>query len=115
MTNHLRSCHKKQEYLKFIELYDTEVDDEIASKHLKYVKVAISPEILQKGCLELVTVNGRPFSCMKDSGFQKIVKPILDAFPDNAPKISPEAMKQNVIAEAKKIKTDIKKDVKQNS
>lgn len=39
----------------------------------------MNKELLLKGCLELVTVNGRPFDIFQDSGMVKILKPITDA------------------------------------
>ncbi|KAG5853100.1 hypothetical protein ANANG_G00069520 [Anguilla anguilla] len=38
----------------------------------------ITPNSLMEACVELVTVNGRPFSLMDDSGFRKILEPVLD-------------------------------------
>lgn len=32
------------------------------------------------GCIEMVTVNGRPLRIMEDSGFRKIVDPIFRSF-----------------------------------
>ena len=75
------------------------------------IKVAINQEIIKKGCLEIVTVNGRPFSSLKDSGFSKILTPIIAAFDADKPKISPRSMKENVIAEAERIRQKIKKDL----
>jgi len=39
----------------------------------------MNKELLLKGCLELVTVNGRPFDIFKDTGMIKILKLITDA------------------------------------
>ena len=33
---------------------------------------------LENACLELVTINGRPFKLMDDSGFRKILNPLLE-------------------------------------
>ncbi|KAJ8246955.1 hypothetical protein GJAV_G00257150 [Gymnothorax javanicus] len=38
----------------------------------------MSPDSIIDACVELVTVNGRPFSLMDDSGFRKILGPVLD-------------------------------------
>lgn len=43
------------------------------------MQVPITPEFLVDACLELVTVNGRPFSLMEDSGFRKIIDPLQQA------------------------------------
>lgn len=41
--------------------------------------INMNKELLLKGCLELVTVNGRPSDIFQDSGMVKILKPIKDA------------------------------------
>ena len=33
---------------------------------------------MKNGCVELVTVNGRPLSCLEDSGFQKNISPFIN-------------------------------------
>ncbi len=43
------------------------------------VKVAITQNALVDACVDLVTLNGRPFSMMNDSGFRKIIDPIIEA------------------------------------
>ncbi|XP_011696420.1 PREDICTED: uncharacterized protein LOC105455070, partial [Wasmannia auropunctata] len=40
------------------------------------IKLNITRKDLENNCIELVTVNGRPFSILDDSGFQNIVNPI---------------------------------------
>jgi len=35
-------------------------------------------ETLIGACVDLVTVNGRPYSVLNDTGFKKIINPILD-------------------------------------
>ena len=45
------------------------------------VQVVMSKEILIDACVELVTLNGRPFTLMIDSGFRKILEPILEGLP----------------------------------
>ena len=37
----------------------------------------MNKKTLENACLELVTVNGRPFKLMDDSGFRKILNPLL--------------------------------------
>lgn len=46
----------------------------------KSIRIDINQQELIDACVELVTVNGRPFSLMHDSGFKKILNPILEAF-----------------------------------
>ena len=38
----------------------------------------MNEETLKNACLALVTVNGRPFKLMDDSGFRKILNPLLE-------------------------------------
>ena len=42
------------------------------------IKINISKEHMITAYVEMVTINGRPFSALDDSGFQKIVDPIFD-------------------------------------
>jgi len=42
------------------------------------IKVNIDSKTIINGCIELVTVNGRPYSIMDDSGFKKILNPVLN-------------------------------------
>ena len=48
-------------------------------KKPKQFQVALTPDTLKEACVELVTVNGRPFSLMEDSGFRKRIDPIQNA------------------------------------
>ncbi|KAK5866652.1 hypothetical protein PBY51_020825 [Eleginops maclovinus] len=57
--------------------------DSVIVKKPRQVQVALTPETLKEACLELVTVNGRPFSLMEDSGFRKIIDPIQNAMGKN--------------------------------
>jgi len=41
------------------------------------IKVKTDMKTLINACVELVTVNGRPYSMLDDSGFQNIINPIL--------------------------------------
>jgi len=40
--------------------------------------VSLSKQKLIEACVQLVTVNGRPFTLMDDSGFKMIIDPLLD-------------------------------------
>ena len=50
--------------------------DSVIVKKPKQFKVALTSDTIKEACVELVTVNGRPFSLMEDSGFRKIIDPI---------------------------------------
>lgn len=41
--------------------------------------VSLSKQKLIEACVQLVTINGRPFTLMEDSGFKMIIDPLLDA------------------------------------
>lgn len=61
------------------------------------VNIDMSKEILLKSCVELCTVNGRPFSLIEDSGFRKIIDPIakgLGNFTINRKTVKDEALKK---------------------
>jgi hypothetical protein len=45
---------------------------------LKKITVLYSVSQLKDGCVEMVTTNGRPFSALADSGFQKTIAPITE-------------------------------------
>lgn len=44
------------------------------------INVQITTKTIIDGCVDLVTVNGRPFSMLDDSGFRKILDPVLKGF-----------------------------------
>lgn len=46
----------------------------------KTKNVSIKRWAVIDGCIEMVTVNGRPLRIMEDSGFRKIVDPIFRSF-----------------------------------
>ncbi|XP_048884971.1 uncharacterized protein LOC125750773 [Brienomyrus brachyistius] len=53
--------------------------DCLVAKQPRCEAVYITPDSLREACVELITVNGRPFSLMDDSGFRKIIDPLLEA------------------------------------
>ena len=63
----------------------------------KPVKVEIDSNIILNSCIEIVTVNGRPFSYFDDSGFHnaKILAPILVALPEEIA-ISAESVRYQI-------------------
>ena len=44
----------------------------------KTIRVKMNEKTLKNACLELVTINGRPFKLIDDSGFRKILNPLLE-------------------------------------
>jgi hypothetical protein len=45
---------------------------------LKNAMVQFDNKLVMEACVEMVTVNGRPFSALFDSGFRKLLQPICD-------------------------------------
>jgi hypothetical protein len=81
----------------------------IASMFAKSINVAMTKEILLNACLELVTVNGRPFSLMADSGFRAIIKPLTSALDFT---INPDNLRASVIEEAANVRKAISEEVR---
>lgn len=59
----------------------------------------------------MVTVNGRPLSIVNDSGFKKIINPILERF-GNTFSIDQRNVRKNVIETANLVVSDLKNLVK---
>lgn len=47
------------------------------------IKVMIDTKTIINACVELVTVNGRPYSLMDDTGFKKLLEPVLNGLKKN--------------------------------
>ncbi|KAJ8282824.1 hypothetical protein COCON_G00053430 [Conger conger] len=52
--------------------------DSVVVKKPRAEQFCIRPDSIMDACVELVTLNGRPFSLMDDTGFRKILEPVLD-------------------------------------
>ena len=85
----------------------TQEDSEQPSKR---VRIQITSERLIEACIELVTINGRPFSYLEDSGFMKIVNPIVKSFAKQ-PNVSAEGIRNKVPSVAEKTRQMIKEEV----
>jgi hypothetical protein len=57
----------------------------------------------------MVTTNGRPFSALADSGFQKIIAPITEALKYS---ISPEKVRNMVLDKAAMIRRNIMEELR---
>jgi bifunctional polynucleotide phosphatase/kinase len=75
------------------------------------LSIEITERQVVNACVEMVTVNRRPFKALSDSGFRKILDPILKCF-EGTFTISPENIRDKVEGKAKEIRDQIKKDVK---
>lgn len=79
----------------------------------KTVSISMNAAILKEACVELVTVNGRPFSLLDDSGFRKIVDPIVQELNKSKQTvaINPENIRDLVKMKAAAIRTSISQDL----
>ncbi|KAL5246159.1 hypothetical protein ACI65C_013567 [Semiaphis heraclei] len=87
LEKHIFAYHKTQ----YVELQnaksntsDTSISNSATAEKLmtnfmkkQCITINMSEQILLTACVELVTMNGRPLTMMKDSGFRKIIDPIL--------------------------------------
>lgn len=81
------------------------------------IKLQATKKDLENNCVELVTVNGRPFSILNDSGFQKIINPIKCAIEDKYKQkfsISSESIQKKISEEATKIRKKISEEIRNN-
>ncbi|XP_032830498.1 uncharacterized protein LOC116954144 [Petromyzon marinus] len=70
-----------------------------AVKKPKCIPVKITAEQIRDACTELVTANGRPFSLMDDTGFRKLVDPLLDGLRGSLA-VDADSVRENVSAAA---------------
>lgn len=88
---------------------------QICINEINTIKIKMTKKDLENSCVELVTVNGRPFSILNDSGFQNILNPIKCAIEDKSKQkfaISVESIQKKVFEEADKIRKEIYEDIK---
>ncbi|KAH9375738.1 hypothetical protein HPB48_007152 [Haemaphysalis longicornis] len=77
----------------------------------KWVSLEITKDGIMNGCVEVVTRNGRPFRLIDDSGFRKIIDPVLKAL--NAKRaITAETVKDKVQEEANSKREEISQSLK---
>ncbi|CAH1106961.1 unnamed protein product [Psylliodes chrysocephalus] len=76
----------------------------------------MSKQHLINDCVELVTVNGRSFNLLADSGFKKILDPIKLALTnktkDKEFSLSPESIQKYISLEANELKQKIMEEIK---
>lgn len=75
------------------------------------IRIKMTSNTLISGLRELVTVNGRAFSIVNDSGLRKIIDPILEALPGNLV-VNMDNIKKKVHEKAEEIKKEISNDSK---
>ncbi|CAI6352854.1 unnamed protein product [Macrosiphum euphorbiae] len=72
----------------------------------KHVKVSINEKTIIDACVDLVTINGRPFSMLNDTGFRRILDPVLNGFQKKF-KINSNIIKKHVHEESLLIQQEI--------
>lgn len=100
LASHLQHCHAKE----YVEI---SINETIALKRLK----------LLHSCTEMVTVNGRPFSCLHDSGFQNAIHTTLEELraahiPLNLSDYNLTVVKNQISQTAAKIRAKIQAEVR---
>ncbi|KAG0437735.1 hypothetical protein HPB47_017308, partial [Ixodes persulcatus] len=74
-------------------------------------RVSISDQIIVSACVELCSVNGRPFALMEDSGFRQILDPLLDGLSTKTV-INAENIRTRVALLADEMREEIRQQVK---
>ncbi|XP_050548304.1 uncharacterized protein LOC126909940, partial [Daktulosphaira vitifoliae] len=78
----------------------------------KSIKLNLDKNSLIAACIEMVTINGRPLTLLQDSGFRKILDPVLDAFLPEKIAINSQNIKGHITHLSNNIVSDITKDLK---
>jgi len=132
MERHIKSQHPI-EHTKLIELKSNVQNEPVVKKlrmssgiakssHLiqtnlnnMLVKKKISIEMTKQNvidaCVELVTINGRPFTLIEDSGFKKLLEPILEGFNDKF-SINSQNIRNQISPAAQRVRQEITNIVK---
>jgi hypothetical protein len=112
LLRHVKRWHVK-EYGEIVQLQKSaplkrkRSDDD--DNEVKRFTVGYSVSYVRDACLEIVTTNGRPFSFLAASGFQKLIAPITAAL--NYP-INPEKVRDMVPAKASQIRQKIAEELR---
>lgn len=106
LWRHIQRKHK--EIAKVLYQLDLKCDNDNG------IFVKINKKELIKSCVELTTVNGRPFSLLRDSGFKRLLKPVFNAFKEAGDSIgaNEESIKEQSEIELKKIELQISNEMK---
>lgn len=86
-------------------------------KRLRKIPRIIHTKQLLAACVELVTINGRPFDILNDSGFKKIVGPLVKHIKMKNPtrskfQIDTSIIRSEIIKQYSEIKRDITEMIK---
>lgn len=79
----------------------------------KSLCVSIDPNEIREACVEMVTVNGRPLTSIDDSGFRRIIDPILNAAPSSEHvTVTSRTIRDDVTKKAEEIRGSIRDEIK---
>ena len=76
----------------------------------KTIRVKMNRKTLENTCLELVTINGRPFKLMDNSGFRKILNSLLKGMRANF-NINADNIREKIGVKANDVRYCIKLEV----
>ncbi|XP_015119063.1 uncharacterized protein LOC107042508 isoform X2 [Diachasma alloeum] len=81
-------------------------------KRSRSPNILSSTEEIKRACIELATVNGGPLSIIDDSGFQRLLSPLLRAVnAQKCAKISSATIQERIEAEVEGIRASIRNDL----
>lgn len=112
LERHLQRSHPDQYAL--LHVYKLQTPQQKRKKNCTF-HVQMSPDELTSACVEIATVNGRPFTVFDDSGFKKLIDPILKGMKttlgDNIV-ITPSTIRDQVQVAAAEERAQIRESVK---
>ncbi|XP_026819466.1 uncharacterized protein LOC113558160 [Rhopalosiphum maidis] len=76
------------------------------------ISIELTANQFYSTCTELVTVNGRPFKLLEDSGFLKILNPLLKGLGDSCYVINKRNVRSNLIVKSNEVVANIKDSIK---
>ncbi|XP_061415874.1 uncharacterized protein LOC133347541 [Lethenteron reissneri] len=85
--------------------------DSMVFKKPKCIPVKITADQILDACTELVTLNGHPFSLVEDSGFRKLIDPVLKGLGGSLV-INAENIRENVSVVAAALRSHINMELK---
>jgi hypothetical protein len=115
MESHLMRKHKDlyQEIIGKRKDLRANKSEEVPSQ-LTRCSMNLSIEEFRKSIVEIVTVNGRPLKYLEDSGFQKIIRPTIEALSTiERITVSRTSVCPWIHEEAEKLRTEIKLKIKE--
>lgn len=79
--------HIQRKHKQIVKVLEPEIKkyqlDAACQENGKTVNVKLNKNDIIKACIELTTVNGRPYSLISDSGFRRLMNPVFNAFKEN--------------------------------